>query len=173
MIDLQEKLSVIDLNSALSFGLFVLKGMANECRTDGFCPDCDPKMKSAGRTTGLTELVDIYPTLCELCGLELPGHLEGASMVPLLEKPDRPWKKAAFSQYPRGSHMGYSMRTDEYRYTEWRKIDTQAVLATELYDHVKDTDENVNIADMPSNASLVERLRDQLNAGYKAALPPI
>ncbi|MHC4542501.1 MAG: sulfatase-like hydrolase/transferase, partial [Planctomycetota bacterium] len=84
-----------------------------------------PGMKTPGRRTkALTEYVDIYPTLCEACGLALPGHLEGLSMMPLLHHPDRQWKKAAFSQYPRGKVMGYTMRTRRFRYTEWqdRKI---------------------------------------------------
>ena len=60
-----------------------------------------PDMKTRGaKTEALVELVDIYPTLCELAGVPLPDHLEGHSFVPLLEKPDQQWKKAAFSQYP-------------------------------------------------------------------------
>ena len=52
------------------------------------------------KTDALVELVDMYPTLCELAGIELPEHLEGQSFVPLLDNPKRAWKKAVFSQYP-------------------------------------------------------------------------
>jgi iduronate 2-sulfatase len=60
-----------------------------------------PDMKTRGeKTDALVELVDIFPTLCELAGLPKPGHLEGHSFAPLLEDPHQSWKKAAFSQYP-------------------------------------------------------------------------
>ena len=60
-----------------------------------------PKMQSRGTpTNALVELVDMYPTLCELAGVPLPDHLEGHSFTPLLDEPNRPWKRAAFSQYP-------------------------------------------------------------------------
>ena len=119
----------------------------------------------------LTEFVDIYPSLCELCGLPVPGHLEGDSFAPLLDNPDQPWKTAAFSQYPRGSNMGYSIRTDRYRYTEWGVLG-QTPVARELYDHSKDPNENVNLADRPAFADRVERRRRQLHAGWQQARPP-
>ena len=60
-----------------------------------------PGMKVRGKSTnGLVELVDIFPTLCELAGVPIPNHIEGHSFVPLINSPDRNWKKAAFSQYP-------------------------------------------------------------------------
>lgn len=136
-----------------------------------------PAMKAVGRRTkALTEFVDIYPTLCELCGLELPSHLEGTSMAPLLDDPDRRWKKAVFSQYPHtnplaAKTMGYSMRTDRYRYTEWQDIETGKVAERELFDHQTDPDENKNIAADPENRELVERLDHMLRQGYKAARP--
>lgn len=62
-----------------------------------------PNMPAAIRgkkTTALVELVDMYPTLCDLAGVSLPAHLEGQSFAPLLSDPGRDWKKAVFSQFP-------------------------------------------------------------------------
>jgi arylsulfatase A-like enzyme len=133
-----------------------------------------PGMKHAGKqTNALVEFVDIYPTLADLAGLPLPGHLEGVSAKPVLEDPNRAWKTAAFSQYPRGpQRMGYSMRTDRYRFTVWvDRREPAKVEATELYDHQTDPQENVNIAQDPKNAKLVERLMVQWKAGWQGAKP--
>ena len=131
-----------------------------------------PGMKTAGqRTWALTEYVDIYPTLCEVCSLPVPGHLEGRSMMPLLEDPARPWKKAAFSQYPRGKVMGYSMRTQRFRYTEWKDRKTGKVLARELYDHRKDPQENINAATQQEYEQDVQHLAQMLKRGWRAAGP--
>ena len=135
-----------------------------------------PGMKSAGRrTAALVEFVDIYPTLAELCGLPLPPELEGASLVPLLAKPDRAWKPAAFSQYLRAGkdpHMGYSMRTDRYRLTRWVRVDDPTrVDGVELYDHQSDPLENVNIAGEPKHAELVAQLTAQSLQGWRGAFP--
>ncbi len=131
-----------------------------------------PGMKARGeRTDALTELVDIYPTLCELSGLEQPKHLEGTSMAPLLSNPRQPWKKAAFSQYPSGGVMGYTMRTDRYRYTEWRNLKSGEVKAQELYDHQEDPQENANVAGKTENRALVSNLAQLLSEGYQSARP--
>lgn len=131
-----------------------------------------PGQKHPGsKTDALVEFVDIYPTLCELCGLPIPEGLEGTSLVPLFDDPHRPWKKAAFSQYPRGQIMGYSMKTDRYRYTEWRPRNGGAPVAVELYDHTVDPQENVNLAGRPELQALMKELHDQLEAGWQAARP--
>jgi len=59
-----------------------------------------PKGSKGKKSEGLVELVDMYPTLCELAGIELPIHLEGQSFKPLIENPNKKWKDAAFSQFP-------------------------------------------------------------------------
>ncbi|MEX0321017.1 MAG: sulfatase [Puniceicoccaceae bacterium] len=59
-----------------------------------------PDSTRGRKTDALVELIDMYPSLCELAGLKQPKHLEGSSFKPLLEDPDRNWKKASFSQFP-------------------------------------------------------------------------
>lgn len=136
-----------------------------------------PGAKTSGAScNALVEFVDIYPSLCGLCGLPLPDGLEGTSFAPLMDNPDTPWKPAAFSQYPRqipniGAAMGYSMRTDRYRYTEWRAKKGEFV-ERELYDHQTDPKENVNIANRPEHADRIRQLAAQLEAGWQAARPP-
>jgi len=132
-----------------------------------------PGMTTSGRSTAaLAELVDIYPSLAELAGLPLPDHLEGTSFAPLLDDPDRTWKTAAFSQFPRNDHMGRSIRTERYRFTQWAQTNNPNKLGgIELYDHKSDPQENINIANRPENAELVKRLTGQLAAGWRAAVP--
>ena len=120
------------------------------------------------RTDALVELVDIYPTLCETCQLPTPPQLEGLSLKPIIEQPTRPWKTAVFSQLNRGGVWGHSMRTMQYRYTEWEGNGRRG---RELYDYDADPDETVNIADLPENAELVAHLSEQLHAGWQGALP--
>ncbi|MCX7048749.1 MAG: sulfatase-like hydrolase/transferase, partial [Candidatus Sumerlaeota bacterium] len=124
-----------------------------------------PGMRNAGaKSDALVEFVDIYPTLAELCGLPLPSHLEGTSFAPVLDDPKRPWKKGAISQYPRqvpgqGRSMGYSLRTDRYRYTEWN-VAGKNFRAAELYDYEKDPEERVNLANHPDQAGRVKELAE-------------
>ena len=131
-----------------------------------------PGQKNRGaKTDALAEFVDIYPTICDLAGVPKPATLEGTSLVPVMDNPKRSWKSAAFSQYPRaGRVMGYSMRTDRYRYTEWQKQDSDPV-GIELYDYRTDPLGNVNVAALPENKELVAKLSKQLKDGWKAAKP--
>ena len=123
-----------------------------------------PWLPKGQKTKALVELVDIYPTLCELTGLEIPAHVEGTSFVPLFENPDRPWKKAVFT-------LGKSIRTNRYRLTRYKPGGYQPG-SLELFDHDTDPEENVNIAYRPENKQIVTQLLEQLDAGWKAALLP-
>lgn len=113
-----------------------------------------------GKTAGISELIDLFPTLAQLCGLPAVKGLEGQSLVPLLKDPGASGKPGAFSQHPRPAYfdrepskspqaMGVSVRTSSVRYTEWRDWKTGDVIAKELYDQLADTDETKNRVDAP------------------------
>ena len=131
-----------------------------------------PGQASAGvRTDALAELVDIYPTLCEACDVPTRPELEGRSLMPVVAQPTRPWKTGAFSQtvrYERYERDAYSIRTARYRYTEWGPGGS---IAVELFDYETDPYETRNIAMLPENSDLVADLKEQLYAGWWAALP--
>jgi iduronate 2-sulfatase len=133
-----------------------------------------PQGQGGQRTSALVELLDLYPTLADLCELAAPGNLEGTSLRTLLEDPKATVKPAAFTWHPRPAYppdgkppeaMGYSLRTDRYRYTEWRNHQTGKVLARELYDHETDPRETRNlIKDPPEKQAFqaaVRLLNDQ------------
>ena len=161
------------------------------CKTTNFELDCNaplilamPGRTPAGvRVNALVEFVDVYPTLADLCGLPEPDGLEGISMTPLLEEPDRRWKRAAFSQFPRPwfyrgepEVMGYTIKTDTHRYTEWIRLRDKTVAACELYDHRNDPGEMHNLIAAPgavlSRFETIAELRGLLHGGWRAALPP-
>jgi iduronate 2-sulfatase len=107
------------------------------------------------------ELLDIYPTLAEVCNLrEASSNLQGRSLAPLLAHPDAAWDKPAISQVHRGTKVrGYSIRTERYRYSQWN----DAELGEELYDYERDPRELRNLAADPDSAGLKSGLRRQLN----------
>jgi iduronate 2-sulfatase len=122
-----------------------------------------PGMPKSETTDALVELIDIYPTLCELCGLTPPDYLEGTSFAPLLRTPDRPWKTAAFSCLL--DYTTVSVRTDRYRFIQ------RATGQNELYDYENDPTEDHNLADDPAAKTLVEQLQDTLRTGWRSARP--
>ena len=144
-------------------------------------------VKAKGKlSNALTELVDIYPTLCEMANLPVPEHLQGTSYVPLLENPDATWKTAAYSQFLLGRYgrtktidgeqMGYAIRTDQYRYVEWyswNKEENKAdnLISRELFDHNTDPQENRNIIAEIENKLIVEELSEQLKKGWRYSVP--
>ena len=105
------------------------------------------------RVEGISELVDLYPTLCELVGLPKPSHLEGQSLVPMMKDPSLPGDGIAVSRWTNA----YTVIEDDLFYTEWMNED-QYVWARMLFDHSKDPEEMNNLAELPEFQSEVERL---------------
>jgi uncharacterized sulfatase len=120
-----------------------------------------------GASSRIVEVLDIYPTLVELCGLPKPRHkLEGESLLPLLQDPNAPRDRPAYSQVQRGTDqtpasppiMGRSVRTESWRYSEW----DGGRLGRELYDHDHDPHEFRNLADDPTQARIVSEMKQLL-----------
>jgi iduronate 2-sulfatase len=125
-----------------------------------------PGLSNAGsQSEELAELLDLFPTLCDLAGIDTPDFVEGTSLLPNLQNTAVRVNDAAYSQYYRKhedrEYMGYAMRTDRYRFVEWRDFGTGQVTARELYDHSQDHSESVNLAESASG-ELLESLTSQL-----------
>ena len=119
------------------------------------------------QTNSLSELIDIYPTLCDACEIPIPNELEGLSLLPAIKDPTRQLKSAAFSLITRSAGRSVSMRTNRYRYTEWG---TDGESGRELYDYDLDPNETINVADLPENSLLVDNLSQRLHAGWREAI---
>jgi len=127
-------------------------------------------------TRRLSEHVDLYPTLCDLCGLPQPDFVEGVSLAPLFADPQRRWKDAVFSwrrpmyhDLHKDYHEARGMRTERYRLTSYED-EAGAPLFTELFDHQTDPCETCNLALDAANAELVSTLRCQLDRGWRQCM---
>ena len=129
-----------------------------------------PGIAKGQRSKALVEYVDIFPTLADACGIGVPETCDGISSVPLFTDPSKPWKKAAFSQYPRGEGMGYTIRAGKWRYTEWKNSKGKTT-ARELYGHSESDIATVNLADHPEHKTIANKLSALLHAGPEAAKP--
>lgn len=125
-----------------------------------------PGAKAGAACPRFVEFVDMYPTLAELCRLPAPAGVEGLSFAPLLQDPQRSWKKAAFTVVKHQQVIGRSVRTERYRYTEWG-----SEKVAELYDHEVDRFEYTNLAGAPKGSRALEDMKKLLHDGPRAALP--
>jgi iduronate 2-sulfatase len=112
------------------------------------------------RLNHLTESIDIYPTLAELCGLDYPDNLDGESLVEILRNPQNRGQEYARSFYYRNQALGKTIRTERYRIVRWAS-EEDSTLAVELYDHQLDPGENINLA--PEQKATRDSLLEILN----------
>jgi iduronate 2-sulfatase len=137
-----------------------------------------PASEAGGtRIQALTEHVDLYPTLCDLGGLPKPAFLEGDSMLPLLDRPERLWKPAVFAHRKPMWHdrlqvyaFANTVRTATQRFTVYLDAQGQE-LFTELFDYEHDPLETMNVAADPRYADVCREMRQILNAGWQYCRP--
>jgi iduronate 2-sulfatase len=149
-----------------------------------------PGIKS-GKTNSLTEFVDVFPTICDLAGVPIPNKLDGLSLKPLMLNNNAKVNDYSISQYPRklkklemikkgytdSKMMGYSLRTDKYRFTIWmnnftskQPYNESQVYASEMYDYVKDPLEKVNVVNDKDYATISKELKAKMLAYFKSEL---
>jgi iduronate 2-sulfatase len=145
---------------------------------------CPPESKQAGsKSSALVELLDLYPTLASMCRLKAPANLEGQDLAPVLDDPKVSVKRGAFTQHPRPAYfdrtdkgvpdaMGYSIRTANVRYTEWRDWETGKLVGRELYDHRTDPTEMSNTVENPADAKALSEAVSLLHAQFPTDTPP-
>ncbi|GIX04727.1 MAG: iduronate-2-sulfatase [Planctomycetaceae bacterium] len=137
--------------------------------------------KPGSRSEAIVSLVDLFPTLTELCGVKPPENIQGQSLVPMLKDPSYTGRGWALTQVTRGGGggkkagtqptrqvFGYSLRTPRWRYTEW----DEGKQGRELYDHEHDPHEQTNLAERPEHTETIRQLSAQLAQAVRSTFPP-
>ncbi|GAB3945428.1 sulfatase [Spirosoma harenae] len=129
-----------------------------------------PNQKAKGKhTNALVELIDLFPTLTDLCQLPVPKQTQGISFKKLLDTPDLPHRSIAISQFPRPwtykttpELIGYSIRNNRYRYTEWRRYKDGSAASRELYDLNHEPIERTNLSGQSEHSSILNEMAQAL-----------
>jgi iduronate 2-sulfatase len=111
----------------------------------------------------LVELLDLYPTISQLCGLEVPDRLQGRDISPMMDNPSHSVRDAAFSAAP--SRKGFLLREDKWAYIQYREDASGGI---ELFDTAKDPLQYTNLAELPEHAEVVAGFRNKLAAKLTA-----
>ena len=98
-------------------------------------------------------LVDLYPTLLELCGLPSRDELDGQSLAPLLKNPIMDWERPVLTTF---GYQNHAVRTDRWRYIRYNDG------GEELYDHNTDPNEWNNLASVPEYRDVIARLKQSM-----------
>tara|TARA_R110002049_G_scaffold18043_3_gene69419 strand:+ start:2532 stop:3998 length:1467 start_codon:yes stop_codon:yes gene_type:complete len=124
----------------------------------------NPYSEEKGERNALVELVDIYPTLAELCGLEFPkNQLDGTSLTPILNNSEAKGKEHILIK--KGN--GFTLKTNDFSYTEFIKSEDNSIITSMLYDHRTDKAENMNVVNLPEYKEVVSQLKNTLHTSYK------
>lgn len=148
--------------------------------------------KTGGKATrSLVELIDLYPTICELTGIPVPAHCQGQSFATLFDNPDAAHRDSAYSAYPAEAGIpekvasgminappqqtpkmgvGHSIRFGSYRYTEWRPRLDQAATAAVLTDLESDPGETTNVIEYAEHSEALELARKHLQQRITASV---
>ncbi|QEG22943.1 sulfatase [Mariniblastus fucicola] len=130
----------------------------------------DDAIKAGQRATGIVELIDLYPTICELSGVAAPENLDGNSLVPALQDPAVELKPYAIGRY----QFGDTIRTKDFRYTEFRgkaggssgkgPVGMGKIMGRMMFSHASDPNENENVANKDRFQDAMQQLSAELNA---------
>jgi O-glycosyl hydrolase len=131
----------------------------------------DPRLEGGKKTERLIELIDLYPTLCELTGIPIPQHCQGRSFKNLFKDPEANHRLDAYSSYPALKNMGHSIRFKNYRYTEWRDPKDKTV-AQVLTDLKSDPGEVTNCIDDANYAEDLAYAKKRLNLRINESCKP-
>ena len=115
-----------------------------------------PKHVKNKMTASFTELVDVYPTLCDIANIEAPNYLQGKSLIPVLEDPSKILKTEVYTRYKQGE----AVIDKDFSYTEFH--DGEKYLGNMLYDNHKDHGQNTDISKLPTNELLVKKYKEKL-----------
>ena len=115
-----------------------------------------PQGAKGAKANGIVELLDLFPSFCDIAGLPTPDTLDGKSFLPLIKDPKAEGKPGAFCQWGNGR----TVRTLRWRLTERRDG------SSELYDHSTDDAEYFNVITQPEHAALVKRLHTMLDGEF-------
>jgi len=115
-----------------------------------------PNFEKNKTTQSFTELVDIYPTLCEIAQIEAPKYLHGKSVVSVLKDPNTILKKEIYTRYKQGE----AVIDKDFSYTEFYEGETY--LGNMLYDNNKDVKQNIDVSNITKNKSLVSKYKEKL-----------
>jgi iduronate 2-sulfatase len=121
-----------------------------------------PNIPKDKRSNSIAELIDLYPTICELASIPIPTHVDGESLVEALQRPSKIFKNTALARYQKGE----TLIADNYFYTEWQRKDK--IISKMLFDHNNDPNENRNLAIEKRYTKIVDSLSHILNKKIKS-----